>query len=144
MVVAQRNAEALGVVDRVRFLGADAGDADKVMQSFKDVTGQGSIDILVSNPPYIAEGDPMVEENVKKYEPHSALYAADDGRAFLKKWSSAYCPYLNPLAICLMEMGMSQGPAMKEHFQGLGVFNEVRVIKDLSGHDRIICGEKNG
>lgn len=142
--VAKRNAFSLGVSDRVAFLNADAGDVDSVLKAFTDVTGQDSIDVLVSNPPYIAEGDPMVEENVRKYEPHMALYAEDDGRAFLKSWSSTYCPYLNSVSICLMEMGRTQGPAMKEHFHGLEAFKEVRVIKDLSGHDRIICGVKNG
>jgi release factor glutamine methyltransferase len=43
-----------------------------------------------------------------------------------------------------MEMGMTQGPAMKESFRSLEIFDEVRVIKDLSGHDRIVCGVKNG
>ena len=43
-----------------------------------------------------------------------------------------------------MEMGMSQGPTMKTHLEGLNKFNEIRIIKDLSGHDRVIRGEING
>jgi release factor glutamine methyltransferase len=42
----------------------------------------------------------------------------------------------------VMEMGMTQGPAMKECYSKL--FSEVSVIKDLAGLDRLICGEKNG
>jgi methylase of polypeptide subunit release factors len=42
----------------------------------------------------------------------------------------------------IFEMGYQQGPLMKEHFLGLSQFKEVRVLKDLSGHDRFIIGEK--
>ncbi len=142
--VAQRNAQALEVADRVRFVHADAGNVDLVMASFKDFMGQGSVEVLLSNPPYIAESDPLVEENVKKYEPSSALFAEDEGLALLKKWSKGFRPYLSSEAVMLMEMGMSQGPAMKNHFESLEIFKSVRVVKDLSGHDRVIYGVKHG
>ncbi len=142
--VARRNAESLGVSDRVQFIEADAGNADLVMDSFKKFMGQDALDILVSNPPYIADGDPGVEENVKKFEPNSALYAEENGLALLKAWSSSYVGYLNSAALVVMEMGLTQGSEMKTHFEKLGPFNEVRVIKDLSGHDRVIYGVKRG
>lgn len=142
--VAKRNAEALDVGDRVRFVHSDAAQKDKVLAALSDFTGSDRIDILVSNPPYIATNDPDVETNVRKYEPNLALFADDEGKKLLKTWSEIYASALSPQALVLMEMGMSQGPDMKKHFEGLGTFNEVRVIKDLSGHDRIICGEKNG
>lgn len=142
--VARRNAESLGVLDRVQFIEADAGNADLVMESFKKFMGQDALDILVSNPPYIADGDPGVEENVKKFEPNSALYAEENGLALLKSWSSSYVGFLSPAALVVMEMGLTQGSEMKTHFEKLGPFNEVRVIKDLSGHDRVIYGVKRG
>jgi len=144
LAIAKANAEALGVSDRVLFVHADAVNADQILQSYKDFMGQSTIDILVSNPPYIAEGDPLVEEGVKKFEPNLALYAQDQGLALLKNWSRVYAPYLSQQSICLMEMGMTQGPAMKDYYNSLGIFNESRVIKDLSGLDRIICGVKHG
>lgn len=142
--VAKRNAESLSVADRVRFIHSDAGNVDLVMSSFKDFMRHDNVDVLVSNPPYIAANDSAVEENVKKFEPSSALFAEDEGLALLKKWSTAYGPYLASNAVMLMEMGMSQGSAMQSHFQNLKLFNEVRVIKDLSGHDRVIYGVKHG
>ncbi|HEX7674680.1 MAG TPA: peptide chain release factor N(5)-glutamine methyltransferase [Bdellovibrio sp.] len=142
--VAQRNAQALEVSDRVRFLHADAGNADIVMSAFKDFMRHDNVDVLVSNPPYIAENDPAVEESVKKFEPNSALYAPDQGLALLKNWSKIYGPYLSANSLMLMEMGMSQGSAMQTHFQNLEFFNDVRVLKDLSGHDRVIYGVKHG
>lgn len=141
---AKRNAEALGVADRVQFVSCDAGDVDAVMSAYKDFTGKAQIDVLVSNPPYIAQNDPQVEENVKKYEPNSALYAEEDGLALLKAWSAAFAPYLRTPGLMLMEMGMSQGAAMKQSYDSLKIFNEISVIKDLSGHDRVIRGETHG
>jgi len=134
--VAKANAESLGVSDRVRFVLADAADADKV--------AAGKIDILVSNPPYIASDDKDVEENVKKFEPEIALFAPENGLRFLIDWSKKYTPFLAKKSIVLMEMGMSQGPAMKKAFEDLGVFETVNIIKDLSGLDRIVRGVKNG
>nr|BFD57957.1 peptide chain release factor N(5)-glutamine methyltransferase [Bdellovibrio sp. CKG001] len=141
---AQRNAEALGVADRVQFLNCDASNVDRIMSAYRDFTGKDQIDVLVSNPPYIAPNDPQVEENVKKYEPNSALYAEEDGLALLKAWSAAFAPYLKKPGLMLMEMGMSQGAAMKQSFESLKIFNEISVIKDLSGHDRVIRGETHG
>ncbi|AHZ85726.1 peptide chain release factor N(5)-glutamine methyltransferase [Bdellovibrio bacteriovorus] len=142
--VAQRNAQSLDVADRVQFLNLDAGNVEAIMSAYKDFTGQSSIDVLVSNPPYIASDDPQVEENVKKFEPNSALYAEDSGLALLKGWSKAFAPYLKTPGLMLMEMGMSQGPAMKQAYESLKIFNEISVIKDLSGHDRVIRGETHG
>lgn len=141
---AKRNAEALGLQDRVRFVHADAANVQEVMSVYKDFTGQQLVDVLVSNPPYIAPNDPLVEENVKRFEPNSALFAEDEGLALLKAWSALYAPYLKGPGLMLMEMGMTQGPAMKQAFEALKIFNEISVIKDLSGHDRVIRGEKNG
>jgi release factor glutamine methyltransferase len=144
LVIAKNNAESLGLTERVRFVHADASQSETILHSYKDFTGQATIDILVSNPPYIAEGDPSVEDGVKKFEPSLALYAKDDGLQLLKTWSRIYASHLSPQSICLMEMGMTQGAAMKDYYNGLGIFNESRVIKDLSGLDRIICGVKHG
>lgn len=142
--VARRNAETLGVEERVRFLCADASNVDLVMSSFKDFMGQETIDVLVSNPPYIAADDPGVEVNVKKYEPATALFAEAEGLALLTQWSQLYSGHLSAKAMMAMEMGASQGAAMQSHFQKLECFNEIRVMKDLSGHDRVIYGAKHG
>ena len=142
--VAKRNAESLGVQDRVRFVNADAANSDAVLTAYKELTGNDRIDVLVSNPPYIASDDSQVEANVKKFEPNLALFADDQGLALLKNWSKIYSPHLATKACMVMEMGMTQGSAMKDCFSNLNVFSEVKVIKDLAGLDRLICGVKNG
>ncbi|WP_373998624.1 peptide chain release factor N(5)-glutamine methyltransferase [Bdellovibrio bacteriovorus] len=142
--VASKNAEALGVADRVKFLHADAAQEDVLMSTYMNFVGKNKVDALVSNPPYIAHQDNQVEENVKKFEPNSALYADDNGLALLKNWSRIYGNHLSPSGLMLMEMGMSQGAAMKEHFDSLKIFNEINVVKDLASHDRVIRGVTHG
>lgn len=142
--VAKTNAITLEVSDRVQFINSDAANAVLVLATVKEFTGSPEIHILVSNPPYIASDDKDVEENVKKFEPEIALFAPENGLKFLRDWSQKYSSSLSDKAIILMEMGMTQGAAMKSHFQGLGIFNKVDVIKDLANLDRVIRGVKNG
>lgn len=142
--VARRNAESLGLSERVCFVHADAVRSDIIMSNYKEFTGLEKVSVLVSNPPYIAHQDPDVEVNVKKFEPNSALFADDEGLALLKAWSAEYAPFLSNPGLVLMEMGLYQGRAMKDYFFSLNKFNEISVIKDLSGHDRVIRGVING
>lgn len=144
IMVAKKNAENLGVSDRVQFLNLDAGNFLDVMSVYKSFLGKDLIDLFVSNPPYIAEGDTGVEAAVNKFEPHAALYAKDEGLALLKSWSEGYSPYLSNNSLVLMEMGFTQGPAMRSHFENLKTFNEINVVKDLDGRDRVIRGVKHG
>lgn len=142
--VARANAVALEVANRAEFVLADAAETDKILAVVKRFTGEAKIQILVSNPPYIATDDKDVEENVKKFEPDTALFAPENGLKFLQTWSRNYGPFLDQQSITLMEMGMTQGPEMKKHFESLGIFNQVDIIKDLASLDRVIRGVKNG
>ncbi|WP_413585907.1 peptide chain release factor N(5)-glutamine methyltransferase [Bdellovibrio sp. HCB274] len=144
IAVAKRNAVSLGVSDRVEFVNVDAANVDLVMASCRNFMGQNTIDILVSNPPYIANNDPAVQENVKKFEPSTALFAEENGLALLKSWSKAYAPFLSSESVTMMEMGMSQGSVMQSYYSDLDIFKNVRVLKDLSGLDRVIAGVKHG
>ncbi len=65
------------------------------MSAYKELLRTDKVDILVSNPPYIASHDIQVEENVKKFEPSSALFAEDNGLALLKEWSHIYSRHMN-------------------------------------------------
>ena len=133
--IAKQNAERLGVSQRLELIESDVLKADFSNESF---------DLIVSNPPYIAKDDDRVEKDVKGFEPNTALYAEDLGRADLFKWSTAANPWLKKKSLMIFEMGFEQGPDMREHFEKLNCFQENKILKDMSGHDRIIVGEKNG
>lgn len=142
LAIARENAESMGVLDRVAFVQTDAGDVQTVLSVYKKFTERQSVDILLSNPPYIDKNDSRVEDGVKKFEPHLALYADENGLALLKSWTEKYSPFLANDALVLMEMGLDQGESMMHFYQTLKTFKKINVIKDLAGHDRVIRGEK--
>jgi len=98
----------------------------------------GMFDVIVSNPPYIAENDPQVEENVRKFEPASALFAQDEGLRLIKSWFGLAGRLLKPNGIILFEIGATQGEVVKAMAEQTKAFSEVQIIKDLSGLDRTL------
>jgi release factor glutamine methyltransferase len=103
-----------------------------------DFTQIGPFDLIVSNPPYIAQNDPQVEENVKKFEPAQALFAEDQGLYFVKSWINKSKKLLQPKGIMFFEIGSAQGEVIKKFATDLNFFSQVQVIKDLSGLDRTL------
>lgn len=133
--VAKMNAEALGVSQRAHFVRMDAGalsqdDAQKYLG--------GVADFVVANPPYIAENDPSVSDQVKAFEPWTALFAAEEGLREIQRWSIAADKITRPGAFIMFEIGMTQGPKAREIFLKLPNFAKVEIKKDLSGRDRFV------
>lgn len=98
----------------------------------------GKFEVITSNPPYIAENDQNVEENVRKFEPATALFAKDEGLALIKSWFALAQTLLQPHGIILFEIGSTQGDAVKAIAEQTKAFSEVQIIKDLSGLDRTL------
>ena len=97
---------------------------------------QDKFDIIVSNPPYIANDDKKtIKENVLNYDPHLALFADEEGMYFYRNIIEKSRPYLNEKGIMFFEIGYDQ----KEKIITLGENNkfETVVYKDINGRDRI-------
>lgn len=100
-------------------------------------------DILVSNPPYIE--DSVIEtlmDDVKKYEPHTALAGGEDGMDFYKKIVEESLKVLEEDGILAFEIGHDQGERVKALMADYG-YNDINVIKDLPGLDRVVIGKLN-
>lgn len=97
----------------------------------------GKYDIVISNPPYI-DSKEKIMDSVKKYEPHLALYAEDNGLYFYKNILSNIKPYLKEKFIIAFEIGWWQGKLIetiaKEYFED----SKVLTLKDLTNRDRYI------
>ncbi len=94
----------------------------------------GKIDILVSNPPYIAY-DEEIMDVVKNNEPHIALYAPNNGLYYYEEILKDISKYLNKKYLIAFEIGESQGNMLKELSKKyLG--NEAVIEKDMQGRDR--------
>lgn len=101
-----------------------------------------SYDMIVSNPPYIPTAviDGLSEE-VRLHEPHLALDGAEDGLFFYRKIINESSSYLNADGWLLFEIGYDQGSTVSELMRASG-FEDVEIIKDLAGLDRVVLGRK--
>lgn len=102
---------------------------------------QGTCDALVANPPYIAFDDPELDDSVRDFEPHRALFADDDGLGDLRVIVTQAPRWLSPGGVLVMEIGHRQGDTVSDMMRLAG-FDEVEVRTDLAGRPRIAIGRQ--
>jgi release factor glutamine methyltransferase len=122
--LALRNAGTLGL-DRVRFRCGDW---------YTPVDGE-RFDLIVSNPPYIAEGDARVEVSVRRFEPHAALFAGAEGLDALQRVIRGAPSHLVPGGWIVVEHGDRQGPAVRELMASADLA-AVATFRDLADAER--------
>jgi release factor glutamine methyltransferase len=120
--VARSNAEKYGLQDRLMLLESNW---------FVNISPQ-KFDLIISNPPYIAEGDNMVSLETSRYEPKISLYADENGLYAYKIIASGAREYLNADGSIIVEIGINQEKDVIEIFEGQG-FECKKMAKDLSG-----------
>lgn len=99
-------------------------------------------DIVLSNPPYIAmEESEQMSSTVLDFEPHSALFADDDGLFFYKQLAKKLPKLMNRPSLIGVEIGYLQGQAVSGLFQKAFPKARVSVVKDVNGKDRMIFCE---
>lgn len=105
---------------------------------------QGKYDIIVSNPPYIRpDVIETLSEEVRLHEPYMALDGHSDGLYFYRSIISESRAYLNSGGWLMFEIGHDQGKDVSELLYDAG-FDEIRVIKDLAGLDRVVRAKIGG
>ena len=95
-----------------------------------------SLDLVVSNPPYVASGSPDVAASVVEWEPHEALFAGADGLADIRAIAAAAPGWLRPGGWLVLEIGADQGDAVERLLVG-GGYTDVTIRPDLAGRDRV-------
>jgi len=109
---------------------------------FSALAGQ-SFDLIVSNPPYVAEGDPHLELDGLPFEPRLALtdqVTDGDGLACIRQIVGAAPGHLRPGGWLLFEHGYDQGGASR-HLLDAATLSQVFTRKDLAGIDRVSGGQ---
>ncbi len=101
----------------------------------------GSFAVVVSNPPYIAEGDPAVDRSVHDWEPGGALYAGTDGLDDVRVLADGAERWLQPGGWLVLEIGMAQGALVAALLSAAGLV-DVEIRPDLAGHDRIALARR--
>lgn len=97
-------------------------------------------DVIVSNPPYISRTDSNIDAHVKAFEPDLALYADENGMACIQAWLNKSLLFLNTRSIVLFEIGYNQGQLSYQFAKEKKFFQNVSILKDLAGHDRVLVG----
>ncbi|RLL71731.1 peptide chain release factor N(5)-glutamine methyltransferase [Paenirhodobacter hankyongi] len=131
LAVAGENAAALGLAARVRLLRSDW---------FAGVSGV--FDLIVSNPPYIAEAEMAgLAPEVRDWEPRGALTPGGDGLDAYRALARGAGARLLPGGRVLFEIGPTQGAAVSELLAAQG-FERIEIRRDLDGRDRVVIGRK--
>lgn len=130
LAVAARNAARHGLT-QARFLASDW---------LRAVPGR--YDLIVSNPPYIAEAE-MAElaPEVRDWEPHGALTPGGDGLAPYRIIAAGAPARLMAGGRILLEIGPTQGAAVLALMAAQGL-EDLRILRDLDGRDRVVVGQK--
>ena len=103
---------------------------------------RGQFDLIVSNPPYLAEEEmALVSPELRLHEPRMALTDEADGLTGYRVLAEIGQRFLEPQGRLLAEIGWQQGPEVVELFANAGWKNP-RLLQDIDGRDRVICAEK--
>ena len=97
--------------------------------------------IIVSNPPYIEETDPHLQQGDVRFEPSSALSAKQNGLADIINIVKQAKNFLHPTGWLLIEHGYNQAEQVQTIFQQSG-YNEIETRKDYNQQPRITFGKK--
>ena len=128
LAVARKNAEALGLSDRIEFR---LGDLLAPCADVKDAV------LVVSNPPYVRQGAADLAADVKAFEPALALYGVDDDALGHHRRILATAPkHLRDTGKVLLEIGADQGAAAAR--LATSPWTSARVERDLDGHCRVV------
>ena len=125
--------EAIEVAEYNRVnLGLD--NVKTIKNSWLDNWSEGTLDLIVANPPYVAADDPHLQDLT--YEPYSALVAEDDGYADMVTIATQAQSVLTKDGLLMFEHGYQQAGNVRSILSKLG-YQAIRTIQDLSGNDRV-------
>lgn len=102
----------------------------------------GSVDVIVSNPPYVAAGDPHLQTGDVCFEPAAALVGGADGLEAIRRLAAAARTALRPGGWLLVEHGYDQGAAAAEALRAHG-YAAVTGYRDDAGCDRVTEGRRD-
>lgn len=126
--IAEENAHRLAA--RTRFLQSDLYEA----------IGDVRFDLILSNPPYIAQFDPHLQQGDVRFEPGLALVSGPDGLDTLRRLVQTAPKHLLPGGWLMFEHGWNQADSVRKLMAQSGFMN-VACLPDLAGHNRVTLGQ---
>lgn len=133
--VAAANIRQHGVADRVRLINSNWLDSLQPVPKFG---------LVVSNPPYVAEEElASLQPEVRIFEPRLALDGGRRGREVIRLMTAHVSKILNPGGWFFMEIGADQEDYVLNIFDSYGLYDNLMVHKDYSGHPRVFQAKRN-
>ena len=134
--LAAENAEACTLQERVELRWGRAFDPVREGESYH---------VVVSNPPYVADGElEGLEPEVRDWEPREALAPGGDGLSVLRELVRGAGAVLEHGGLLALEVGSGQAEVVAEWLRGAPGFGVPVVLKDHSRHDRIVVASRTG
>ncbi len=134
LAIARENAETHAVANRIRFLQGDL---------FGPLPEGEQFDVVASNPPYIADRErETLQNDVRRYEPHTALFAGPNGTEILFRIIDGATAKLRPGGTLLLEIAPEQVDAVRTRIESTGAYQDVRGIKDAAGLLRLVYARR--
>lgn len=128
LTVARGNAGRLGIAN-IEFKQGD----------WCATLGKRMFDLIVSNPPYIAEADSHLKQGDLRFEPRASLASGADGLEAIRRIVPDAFALLQPGGWLMFEHGLEQGIAVRDLLEKRG-FAEVATDRDLEGRERVSSG----
>jgi release factor glutamine methyltransferase len=134
--VARRNAASHHVADRIRFVEADLLSLPALENS-----PEPFFDLIVSNPPYIADSDAAtLQREVRDHEPHSALFAGPTGVEVYERLAVESRDQLRDRGILVLELGHNSAEPVRAMFDAASAsWTSISITMDLAGIPRVLA-----
>lgn len=132
LAIAATNAKHLGLEARVQFAQGSW---------YKALGDQVLFDVILSNPPYIANQDAHLTQGDLRFEPISALTDHANGLSCLEVIIQGARAHLKPMGLLAVEHGFDQSEAVVSLMKAAG-FSDIQTHEDLAGHQRVASARK--
>lgn len=140
VVAVDASATALAVA-RDNALRLGAGNVDFVLGNWYSELGVKKLDMIVSNPPYVAAEDPHLGRGDLRFEPRQALSSGADGLDAIRVIVAGAADRLAPGGWLMLEHGCDQGARVSALLARHG-FEPVLTLRDLAGLERVSLGRR--
>jgi release factor glutamine methyltransferase len=128
--VARRNRDSAELVDKVDLRWGSL---------FEPLSEGENFDVIVSNPPYVAEVDQAtLEPEVRDWEPREALFAGPDGLDVIRGMVGGARDHLKAGGLLALEVGSGHAPDVASLVEATGQYEEIRVLRDYVGRERFV------
>ena len=136
LTVANENVLRHDVTDQIHLLHGN------VFEAFSSKVKKGQVDFIVSNPPYVSKSESKnLEPELIDHEPLLALIGGVDGLFFYKQIIKDAADWIKPGGYLIIEIGETQANSIIKLMQNELHYDEIEIINDLQGKERIISAK---